>query len=107
MDVAYLSYVYIMILTLPVVQQSGSEYKRLKRLGKILHLSKSRSLILKLETGSLPRLRTRVFDSKLKQVGFVFDVFGPVSIPYVSIKPIVSEPSALVGRVVYASDEKA
>jgi rRNA processing protein Gar1 len=52
-------------------------------------------------------LRTEVFDSKLRQVGFVFDVFGPISIPYVSIKPTVSEPSALVGRVVYASDEKA
>jgi rRNA processing protein Gar1 len=40
-------------------------------------------------------------------VGFVFDVFGPVSNPYVSVKPTVSEPSAFVGRVVYASDEKA
>jgi rRNA processing protein Gar1 len=106
-NVAYQSYVYILILTLPVPQQSGSEYTRLKRLGKILHLSKSRSLILKLETGSLPRLRTKIFDNKLRQVGFVFDAFGPVANPYVSIKPTVSEPSALVGRVVYASDEKA
>ncbi len=79
----------------------------MRRLGKILHLSKSRSLILKLETGSLPRLRTRVFDSKLRLVGYVFDVFGAVSNPYISIKPAVSDPSDFVGRIIYASDEKA
>jgi len=106
-NVEFESYVYILILTLPVSQQSWSEYARLRRLGKILHLSRSRSLILKLEAGSLPRLRTRVFDSKLKQVGYVFDVFGPVSTPYVSVKPTVSDPSAFVGRIIYASDEKA
>ena len=79
----------------------------MRRLGKILHLSRSRSLILRLETPSLPRLRTKVFDSKLKSVGYVFDVFGPVSTPYVSVKPTVTDPSAFVGRVLYTSDEKA
>ena len=95
-----------MILTLGLTQ-TWSESAKLRRLGKILHLSKSRSLIIRLEANSLPRLKTRVFDSKLKQVGFVFDVFGPVAKPYVSVKPTVSEPSAFVGRVAYASDEKA
>ena len=107
MIVALQSYVYISIRTLAVPKFSRSDYVTLRRLGKILHISKSRSLILRLEIGSPPRLRTRVFDSKLRQVGFVFDVFGPVSSPYISVKPTTSEPSAFVGRVVYASDEKA
>jgi len=37
----------------------------------------------------------------------VFDIFGPITVPYVSIKPTIPEPSAFVGRVLYASDEKA
>ena len=79
---------------------------RVKRLGKILHFSKSRNLILRLEKNSLPRIRSRVFDSKLRHVGFVFDVFGPVSKPYVSVKSSLSNPSDLVGRVVYTSDKR-
>lgn len=78
----------------------------MRRLGKILHFSKSHSLILKLESKKLPSLKKEVYDSKLKKIGIIFDIFGPTSSPYVSIKPIVHEPKNLVGRVVYILNDK-
>jgi len=57
-------------------------------------------MILKAE--SLPRIRDRVVDEKLKPVGTVFDIFGPVSSPYVSVKPEMDDLHRLVNRVLYA-----
>ena len=45
----------------------------------------------------------RVIDEKLKPVGKVFDIFGPVSSPYVKVKTKVKETERLVGRVLYAA----
>jgi len=73
----------------------------LRRLGKILHASKSRSLIVKLEKPAPPKLGSKVFDEKLKEIGIVTDVFGPVSSPYISIKPLVTKLENYVGKTVY------
>ncbi|MEM2897022.1 MAG: Gar1/Naf1 family protein [Candidatus Bathyarchaeia archaeon] len=78
----------------------------MRRLGKILHFSKSHSLILKLESKDFPSLNEEVYDSKLKKIGTIFDVFGPTSSPYVSIKPIIPNPENLVGRVAYILNDK-
>jgi RNA-binding protein len=72
----------------------------LQRIGSVLHVSSSRSLILKAD--HLPRIGDKVVDDKLSNVGMVFDVFGPVSSPYVAVKPSVDEPSLLIGRSLYA-----
>ena len=72
----------------------------LQRIGSVLHVSSSRSLILK--TDHLPRIGDKVVDDKLSNVGTVFDVFGPVSSPYVAVKTSVDEPSLLVGRSLYS-----
>jgi len=72
----------------------------LQRLGRVLHLSSSRSLILKAE--ALPRIGAKVLDDSLKSIGTVFDIIGPVSSPYVVIKPgINTEPLGLINKVVY------
>jgi len=73
----------------------------LKRLGHVLHVSSSRNLILKAE--SMPKIGNKVVDEDLKFVGAVFDVFGPVSSPYVSIKPAISEPQHLIEKTLYTS----
>jgi len=71
----------------------------LKRLGKVLHLSSNKNLILKT---SLPlKPQTPVLDSQLTPVGTIYDVFGPVADPYASIKPSVKNPAQYVGRVLY------
>ena len=75
----------------------------MRRLGKVLHLSSSRSLILKTKDGEAT-VGFKVLDSKLREVGRVYEVFGPVASPYVSVKPSVSDPSLLVGKVLYVAD---
>ena len=57
-------------------------------------------MILKAE--SLPRIRDRVVDEKLEPVGTVFDIFGPVSSPYVSVKTEMDDLHRLVNRVLYS-----
>jgi len=71
----------------------------LQRLGKVLHLSNSRKLVLrtkvKVEAG------TEVLSANWKSVGTVFDIFGPVGKPYVSIKTLISNPDHYIGRFLY------
>ena len=82
----------------------GSDEDSLRRLGKILHLSSSRSLIVKCEEACFVKLGTKVCDSKLKEIGKTQDFFGPVATPYVSIRPTVSLPAKFVHRIVYSFD---
>jgi RNA-binding protein len=82
----------------------GSEVESLQRLGKILHLSSSRSLIVKIDEARFVKMGTRTCDSKLKEIGKVHDIFGPVSSPYVSIKPSGPSPAKHVGRIAYSLD---
>ena len=82
----------------------GSDEDSLRRLGKILHLSSSRSLIVKCEEARFVKLGTKVCDSKLKEIGKTQDLFGPVATPYVSIRPTVPSPAKFVHRIVYSFD---
>jgi rRNA processing protein Gar1 len=82
----------------------GSDEENLRRLGKILHLSKSRSLIVKCDEPRFVKVGTKVCDSKLKEIGKVQDLFGPVTSPYVSVRPTVSSPAKVVHRIVYSFD---
>lgn len=58
----------------------------MKRLGKVLHLSIHGNLIIRLEDGALPRMNTKVVTTKMERIGTVYDIFGPESSPYVSVK---------------------
>ena len=82
----------------------GSDEESLRRLGKILHLSASRSLIVKCDESRFLKLGTRVCDSKLKEIGTVQDLFGPVGAPYVSVRPTISSSAKFVHRIVYSFD---
>ncbi len=72
----------------------------MQRLGLILHVSPSKNMIIKVE--KIPRIGETVVDENLKPVGTVFDLLGPVSSPYVSIRPTVRDPEKLVNKPVYA-----
>jgi len=77
------------------------------RLGKVLHLSKSGNLILRLESSSiLPTTGSPVCDYKLVRVGTVGNIFGPVKGPYLSVQPSVESPSKLSGRVLYLVEKE-
>lgn len=68
-------------------------------LGRVLHVSSSRNLILKAKT--MPKIGADVADENLKSVGTVFDVFGPVHAPYVAVKPRTIEPQRLINHLLY------
>ena len=73
----------------------------MRRLGKVLHLSKSGNLILRLEETQVPPIGSPVCDYKLRQVGVINNILGPVKSPYVSVKPAASLDGSLTGRVLY------
>ena len=58
----------------------------MRRLGRVLHLSSATgNLIVKAQMA--PRIGEKVYDGELRLIGSVFDVFGPVTSPYVAVKP--------------------
>ena len=77
----------------------------LNRIGHVLHVSKTKNMILKAE--NIPRIGDTVANDKLKSVGTVFDVFGPTSSPYVAVKPYIQNPEQFVNQVLYAVPSKS
>ena len=67
----------------------------------MLHLSKSGNLVLRLDQPPVPAIRAQVCDYKLRQIGVVNNVLGPVKSPYVSVKPTANVGDTLTGRVLY------
>jgi len=76
------------------------EHESLQRIGSVLHVTSTKNMILKAE--NIPQIGDRVVDENLNHVGKVFDVFGPVSSPYVAVTPTVDEPKRFVDHVLYA-----
>ncbi len=76
----------------------------MQRLGLVLHLSPSRNMIMKVE--NIPRIGETVVDENLKPVGRVFDILGPVSSPYVAIRPTIHNPEKMVNKPVYVIPSK-
>ena len=76
----------------------------LNRIGHVLHVSNTKNIILKAE--NVPRIGDKVINEKLKPIGIVFDVFGPTSSPYVSVKPHSESKEQLNNRVLYAVPSK-
>lgn len=74
----------------------------MQRIGSVVHISSDGNMILKAEK-NIPRIGDQATDESLKAVGTVFDVFGPVSNPYVAVRPSVDEPSRFVQHVLYAA----
>jgi len=74
------------------------------RLGRVLHVSSSKNIIIKVE--NMPRIGETVVDENLKPIGEIFDIFGPVSSPYVSVRPKIAKPDLLVGKVLYVLPSK-
>ncbi|MDW8084597.1 MAG: hypothetical protein RMI49_05305 [Candidatus Caldarchaeum sp.] len=59
--------------------------RRLKLLGEIIRIGKTSVLV---KAYSVPRLASKVYDGKGREIGYVSNVFGPVSSPFVSLKVI-------------------
>jgi len=74
----------------------------IKRLGKVQHLSKGGRLVLR--SRAKVKLGKVAVNQELKEVGIVFDIFGPAENPYISVKPKVRDPSQYVGQLLYIKE---
>ncbi|UCG45007.1 MAG: H/ACA RNA-protein complex protein Gar1 [Candidatus Bathyarchaeota archaeon] len=72
----------------------------MQRIGRVLHISPNSNIILKAE--NLPRIRDEVVDEKHTPIGTVFDIFGSISSPYISVRSEMKAPETLINRVLYA-----
>jgi rRNA processing protein Gar1 len=67
-------------------------------------MSKSGNLIVRLDQPPVPAERTRVVDYKIKTIGNINNILGPVKSPYVSVKPEVAS-EGFAGRILYLLEE--
>jgi RNA-binding protein len=79
-------------------------FKSLQRLGRVLHTSPSRNIIIRIE--NLPRIGETVVDENLRPVGKMFDILGPITSPYAAIKPLILEPEKLTNKILYVLPSK-
>jgi len=74
-------------------------------IGVVDHLSfGSRNLILRAEREA--KIGEPVHDRKKRKIGTVFDFFGPVSSPFISVRPVVENPEEFVGKPLYIKGRK-
>ncbi len=79
--------------------------KSRNRVGSILHISSSSgNLILRAERQF--KIGENVSDSKGKRIGQVFDVFGPVEAPFISVKTRTKDPEKLIGKDLFLGKKK-
>ncbi len=75
----------------------------MRKLGVILHISSHGYIILR--AALFPKINSSVLTKRMKKIGKVHDVFGPVLSPYISVKPSKKMAPAdlkeLVGETVY------
>ena len=71
----------------------------MQRLGKVLHVTPSQNVVIKINNP--PKIGSAVVDEKLKTVGKIFDVIGPVSSPYAIVKPAIKKPETLSNKQLY------
>lgn len=76
----------------------------MKKKGKIIHYTKSRLFVIKLDHIVSPG--SYLLDASRKKIAVVIDLIGPISEPYCIAKPLVKKPESLVGKEVYSRLEK-
>ena len=57
----------------------------MRRVGTIIHVSSHGYIILKAEF--FPKIDSPVVTKRMKKIGTVQDIFGPITSPYISVKP--------------------
>ncbi|MGQ9780778.1 MAG: H/ACA ribonucleoprotein complex subunit GAR1 [Nitrososphaeria archaeon] len=75
----------------------------MKKLGQVLHQARSGNLVVKADGFLKPSVP--VYDRSGKKVGYVIETFGPISSPYVSVRPTTDRIRKLIGSELYTSKE--
>ncbi len=87
-----------------IVYRRGFMKSRI-RLGTVLHLSNSSGNLI-LEVNNEAKIGEDVLDSGGKKVGTIFDLFGPISNPFVAVKPRIDTPERLLGEDLFLRKRK-
>lgn len=76
----------------------------MRRMGRIINIIERRIIV---SSNFVPKIYSAVYDSDLKLIGWVTDVFGPVNTPYIRVrmKPNIS-PQAIKGEYLYVDENK-
>jgi RNA-binding protein len=61
--------------------------KRLRELGSVKHVSRSGMVVVATSPRNLPKIGADVVTRKMEKIGFVYDIIGPVSSPFILVKP--------------------
>jgi len=79
----------------------------MKKLGKVLHVSAQNRIIVKADK-NISSMDMDVINKELRKIGGIFDIFGNVKSPYVSVIP--KEPKILAeiqeGEILYLREKK-
>ncbi|NVM28793.1 MAG: hypothetical protein HWN65_08115 [Candidatus Helarchaeota archaeon] len=82
----------------------------MRRINKVLHVSNQKHLIVRVAPNQINVLKIgqTVVTENLTKLGRIFDIFGPVNHPFVSIKlnPDIMGAENLVGEMIYSFEEK-
>lgn len=79
--------------------------KGFDRIGVVTHLSfSSGNLILRAEREV--KIGKPVYDWKKRKVGAIFDFFGPISSPFISVHLTAKNPERYVGKPLYMKGVK-
>ena len=79
--------------------------KSKNRVGTSSHISNSSgNLILRAERQV--KIGEAIADSRGKQIGHVFDIFGPVEAPFIAVKTRMKDPEKLIGEDLFLGKKK-
>ena len=76
----------------------------MQRLGKVLHVTPSKNIVARIH--KIPKMGAIIIDEKLKVVGKIFDIVGPISSPYAIIRPASEKSEKLVNKQLYLATSK-
>jgi rRNA processing protein Gar1 len=76
----------------------------MKRVGEILHFTKSRLFVVETSFKVLPS--TPLCDDKGRKIAVSVDLIGPTQKPFVIAKPTVESPEKLEGKILYLRKQR-
>jgi len=76
----------------------------MKKAGRILHYTKYKVFVVESSGKIIPN--TYLIDDKGRKIGIVIDVIGPITKPYLVVKPLVNNPDKYIGKEVYYMRER-
>lgn len=73
----------------------------MKPIGKARLYTRNKNLLV--EAREVPEIGERVYDEKMAQIGYIYDIIGPINSPFVLVKIDESrwKPEAFIGKMLY------